>query len=177
MVQTAVRHVIEPVFENEFSNQSYGFRPGRGCKDALREVNCLLRTGYQYIVDADVRQCFDSIPHDALMGKVKERIADTRVLSLIESFLSQHVMEEGGRWTPEAGTPQGAALSPLLCNIYLVSARKQLFTCIHWGWSRFDRANVLGCMGTTLRKRSFLVKDSWLILRLWCNICDISRRC
>ena len=119
IVQTAVRHVIEPVFENEFSNQSYGFRPGRGCKDALREVNCLLRTGYQYVVDADVRQCFDSIPHDALMGKVKERIADTRVLSLIESFLNQHVMEEGGRWKPEAGTPQGAALSPLLCNIYL----------------------------------------------------------
>ena len=69
IVQTAVRHVIEPVFENEFSNQSYGFRPGRGCKDALREVNCLLRTGYQYVVDADVRQCFDSIPHDALMEK------------------------------------------------------------------------------------------------------------
>lgn len=120
VVQTSVRHVIEPIFEQEFADGSYGFRPGRGCKDALREVDRLLKTGYVHVVDADLRKCFDRIPHDGLMKRVTERIADRKVLELIRRFLKQNLMEEGQEFEPEeAGTPQGATLSPLLCNIYL----------------------------------------------------------
>lgn len=120
VVQTALRHVIEPIFEKEFAESSYGFRPGRGCKDALREVDRLLKTGHGHVVDADLRRCFDNIPHEPLMERVKERIADRKVLELIRRFLKQGVMEDGEISVPEeTGTPQGATLSPLLCNIYL----------------------------------------------------------
>jgi len=120
VVQTAVRHAIEPIFEKEFAEHSYGFRPGRGCKDALREVDGLLKAGYTYVVDADLRKCFDRIPHDRLMERIKERVADRKVLELIGRFLKQKIMEDGMEYEPEdAGTPQGATLSPLLCNIYL----------------------------------------------------------
>jgi len=119
VVQGALRMVIEPVFEREFAARSYGFRPGRGCKDALRRVEELLREGYVWVVDADLKGYFDSIPHDRLMGDVRERIADGAVLGLIEGFLQQGVLEGMKVWTPEAGTPQGAVISPLLANIYL----------------------------------------------------------
>ena len=119
VVQTALRHVIEPVFEAEFSDCSYGFRPGRGCKDALREVNNLLKQGFVYVVDADIQGFFDSIPHDRLITLVEQKVSDGRVLELIRSFLKQQVLDELEQWTPEGGTPQGAVISPLLANIYL----------------------------------------------------------
>lgn len=120
VVQTAVRHVIEPIFEKEFAERSYGFRPERGCKDALREVDRLLKEGYTHVVDADLRKCFDRIPHGLLMERIENRVADRKVLGLIERFLKQKIMEDGLEVDPEeAGTPQGATLSPLLCNIYL----------------------------------------------------------
>ena len=122
VVQTAVRMVIEPIFEREFAEQSYGFRPGRGCKDALRRVDELLRSGLTHIVDVDIKGYFDSIPHDRLMALVRERIADSRVLKLIESFLKQRIMDPLGWIDPEEhdeGTPQGGVISPLLANIYL----------------------------------------------------------
>ena len=120
IVQTAVRHVIEPIFERTFAEHSYGFRPGRGCKGALRRVFNLLKEGNHYIVDADLRQCFDRIPHDKLLANVKDRIADKKVLELIQLFLKQEILEGGVVTQPEGeGTPQGATLSPLLCNIYL----------------------------------------------------------
>ena len=120
IVQTALRHVIEPIFEQTFAGNSYGFRPGRGCKDALRQVTKLLDSGYVYIVDADLRQCFDRITHRRLLDRVKQRVADRRVLELIQSFLKQEILDEGAVLHPEnEGTPQGATLSPLLCNIYL----------------------------------------------------------
>jgi len=119
IVQGAVRHVIEPIFEKEFASQSYGFRPGRGCKDALRRVDELLRSGYRYVVDADLKSYFDTIPHDLLMKQVQTRVADGPVLKLIESFLKTNIMEGLDQWTPTAGAPQGAVLSPLLSNIYL----------------------------------------------------------
>jgi RNA-directed DNA polymerase len=119
IVQGAVRHVIEPIFEKEFAPQSYGFRPGKGCKDALRRVDELLKAGYRYVVDADLKSYFDTIPHGQLMERVRERIADGRVLGLIESFLKAKIMEGLQGWTPVAGAPQGAVLSPLLSNIYL----------------------------------------------------------
>lgn len=120
VVQTALRNVIEPIFEREFAPQSYGFRPGRGCKDALRRVDDLLKAGYHYVVDADIQGYFDSIPHGRLMELVRMRISDGRVLTLLESFLSQGVLNELREWEPtECGTPQGAVISPLLANLYL----------------------------------------------------------
>lgn len=119
VVQTALRSVLEPIFEKEFARHSYGFRPGRGCKDALRRVDELLGQGYQYVVDADLKSYFDTIPHGPLMERVRERVADGRVLKLIEQFLTQGVMEGLSQWTPDAGAPQGAVISPLLSNIYL----------------------------------------------------------
>jgi RNA-directed DNA polymerase len=119
VVQAAVVNVIEPIFEQEFAEHSYGFRPGRGCKDALRRVDQLLKAGYVHVVDADLKSYFDTIPHDRLMTRLKERIADGRVLSLIESFLKAGILDGLTEWTPEAGAPQGAVLSPLLSNVYL----------------------------------------------------------
>jgi RNA-directed DNA polymerase len=119
VVQAAVVNVIEPIFERDFAEHSYGFRPGRGCKDALRRVSQLLKEGYVHVVDADLKGYFDSIPHDRLMSRVKERIADGRVLRLIGDFLKADILDEMKRWTPEQGAPQGAVLSPLLSNVYL----------------------------------------------------------
>jgi RNA-directed DNA polymerase len=121
VVQGAIRHVLEPIFEKEFAERSYGFRPGRGCKDALRVVDALLKDGYPYVVDADLKSYFDTIPHDRLLNRLRERIADGRLLSLIESFLKADIMDGLKGWTPETGAPQGAVLSPLLSNIYLNS--------------------------------------------------------
>ena len=119
VVQAAVVNVIEPIFERDFAEHSYGFRPGRGCKDALRRVDELLKAGYVYVVDADLKSYFDTIPHDRLMIRLEERIADSRVLSLIASFLKAGILDGLTQWTPEAGAPQGAVLSPLLSNVYL----------------------------------------------------------
>jgi RNA-directed DNA polymerase len=119
IVQTALKMAIEPIFETAFREGSYGFRPGRGCKDALREVDRLLKEGYTHVVDADLKAYFDSIPHDRLMARVAEKVSDGRVLDLIESYLRQDVMKGMERWSPTAGTPQGAVISPLLANIYL----------------------------------------------------------
>jgi RNA-directed DNA polymerase len=120
VVQTALRNVIEPIFENSFAEHSYGFRPGRGAKDALRRVDKLLKAGNIWVVDADLKGYFDSIPQDKLMGKVGEQIADGAVLELIWQMLQQGVLESGKGWQPtETGTPQGAVVSPLLANIYL----------------------------------------------------------
>ncbi len=119
IVQTALRYVLEPIFERDFAEHSYGFRPNRGCKDALRRVDVLLKSGYTHVVDADLKSYFDTIPHRPLMGRVEDKIADGRVLDLIEAFLSQGVMDGIETWTPTAGSPQGAVISPLLSNAYL----------------------------------------------------------
>jgi RNA-directed DNA polymerase len=119
VVQGAVRHVLEPIFEREFAASSYGFRPGKGCQDALRRVDELLKQGFVYVVDADLKSFFDTIPHDRLLSRLRERIADGRVLRLIESFLKAGILDGLEEWEPEAGAPQGAVLSPLLSNIYL----------------------------------------------------------
>jgi len=119
VVQTALRMVLEPIFERHFAAQSYGFRPLRGCKDALRRVDTLLTAGYTWVVDADLRRYFDTIPHARLMQQVRDHVADRRVLALLDAFLTQHVLDGLSTWTPEEGTPQGAVISPLLANIYL----------------------------------------------------------
>src|SRR5882724_8068253 len=119
IVQTALKFVLEPIFEREFLKMSYGFRPGLGCKDALREVDRLLREGYTFVVGADLRSYFDTIPHARLMECIKERVSDGRVLELIEAYLHQDIVKDMEKWRPSSGTPQGAVISPLLANIYL----------------------------------------------------------
>lgn len=119
VVQAATRLVIEPIFERVFASHSYGFRPGRGCKGALREVDRLLKAGYTHVVDADLKRYFDSIPHSSLLADIRDYIADGRVLELLEGFLKQDILEGMALWTPEEGSPQGAVISPLLANLYL----------------------------------------------------------
>jgi RNA-directed DNA polymerase len=119
IVQTAMKLVIEPVFEVTFRPGSYGFRPKRSCHDALREVDGLLGCGFNFVVDADLESYFDSIPHEQLMKRVEERISDGRILELLRLWLGQDIMGGMQRWTPVKGTPQGAVISPLLANIYL----------------------------------------------------------
>lgn len=121
VAQGALKMVIEPIFEREFCENSYGFRPGRGCKDALREVERLLHSGHNHVVDLDIQGYFDAIPHGRLLELVSERISDRKVLGLIAAFLKQGVMEEGIKIANEAkqGSPQGGLISPLLANIYL----------------------------------------------------------
>jgi RNA-directed DNA polymerase len=120
IVQGAVLQVIEPIFEREFATQSYGFRPGKGCKDALRRVDELLRSGQHWVVDADLKSYFDTIPHERLMERVGEKVADGKVLSLIEGMLQAGVMDTVEGWqATKQGSPQGAVISPLLSNIYL----------------------------------------------------------
>jgi RNA-directed DNA polymerase len=127
IVQAALRHVLEPIFETEFAEQSYGFRPGRGAKDALRRVDGLLKAGRVWVVDADLKSYFDTIPQDRLMALVKARVADGRVLALVESFLRAGVLEAAKGWIPtECGTPQGGVISPLLANLYLDPLDHQL---------------------------------------------------
>src|SRR6266571_6739400 len=94
VVETALCNVLEPIFERDFAEHSYGFRPRRGCKDALRRVDHLLKAGNTWIVDADLKSYFDTIPKARLMARVEEHIADGRVLALIRSYLDQGVMDD-----------------------------------------------------------------------------------
>ncbi len=119
VVQTALVHVIEPILDATFHERSFGFRHGRGCHDALRCVEELLAAGYVYVVDADLKAYFDTIPKNRLLEIVQQKISDRRVLGLIKQFLDQEIMEDLRTWTPEAGVPQGAVLSPVLSNAYL----------------------------------------------------------
>lgn len=119
VVQTALLHVLEPIFDVTFAEHSYGFRHGRGCHHALERIEALLKEGSVYVVDADLKSYFDTIPKDRLMSRVRERVSDSRVLRLVEQFLQQGVMDGLREWTPVAGTPQGAVISPLLANLYL----------------------------------------------------------
>ncbi|HEY2933140.1 MAG TPA: group II intron reverse transcriptase/maturase [Acidobacteriota bacterium] len=126
IVQTAIRDTVEPIFEQTFAKHSYGFRPKRGCKKALRQVDNLLKRGYTWVVDADIKSYFDSIRHSRLMERVEGKISDGRMLALMAGFLKQGVMEGLKYYEPEEGTPQGAVISPLLANIYLNPLDKEM---------------------------------------------------
>jgi RNA-directed DNA polymerase len=126
IVQGAALLILEPIFEADFLDCSYGFRPGRSAHQALREIRGHLQAGYQAVYDADLKGYFDSIPHDKLLACLRMRIADRAVLSLIRCWLEAEVVEPsvtpGGpiRHTrPMSGTPQGGVISPLLANLYL----------------------------------------------------------
>lgn len=120
VVQGALKGVLEPIFERDFVAHSYGFRPGKSAQQALTRVESLLARDHVYIVDADLKGYFDSIPHDQLMQLLRGRIADGAVLGLIQKYLDAGVLEEGKGWERSvAGTPQGSVISPLLANVYL----------------------------------------------------------
>ena len=126
VVQGAVKHVIEPIFERTFADTSYGFRPNRNAKQALRRVEKELNRGSQFVIDCDIKNFFDTIPQDKLMAKVGERITDSKLLALVEKMLRQGIMDTHHEWTPTKGTPQGGVISPLLANIYLNGLDHQL---------------------------------------------------
>ena len=120
VVQGALKCVLEPIYEKEFVVYSYGFRPGKSAQQALQRIEELMDSGCEYIVDADLKGYFDSIPHDRLMTLLSEKIADGKVLGLIQKYLDAGVLEEGkGRQRSTSGTPQGSVISPLLANLYL----------------------------------------------------------
>jgi RNA-directed DNA polymerase len=119
VVQNALRHVLEPILERQFAEHSYGFRPSRGCKDALRRVDRLVKSGYKYTVDVDLKSYFDTIPHGRLVQELRKHVADNSVIGLVEKFLQAEVLDGLEHWTPTAGAPQGAIISPLLSNLYL----------------------------------------------------------
>jgi RNA-directed DNA polymerase len=120
VVQASLKLVLEPIFEADFQPFSYGFRPGRRAHDAIAEIHYLASHGYEWVLEADIRACFDEIDHQALMGRLRARITDKRVLALVKAFLKAGVMTaSGGREETYTGTPQGGILSPLLANIAL----------------------------------------------------------
>jgi group II intron reverse transcriptase/maturase len=119
VVQQALLIVIEPIFEADFKDASWGYRPRRSAQQAAAEVVKYLNWGLTKVCDVDIKAYFDSIPHGKLMGMVARRIVDGKVLGLIKGWLECAVEEEGSRWKPNRGTPQGGVISPLLANIYL----------------------------------------------------------
>jgi retron-type reverse transcriptase len=119
VVQAAVKLVIEPIFEADFEECSYGFRPGRSAQDALEAIRKAGNAGHDWVVDADIEKYFDSIDHELLMEAVQKRISDRKMLKLIRKWLKAGVMEEGALRATEVGSPQGSVISPLLSNIYL----------------------------------------------------------
>jgi RNA-directed DNA polymerase len=119
IAQQAVKMVLEPIFEKEFLDMSYGFRPNKSAHMAIEEVNRLIKEGYTWVVDADLQSYFDTIPHEKLMAKVEERISDGRIIKLLRMWLKQEIIDECKNWVPTQGCTQGAVISPLLSNVYL----------------------------------------------------------
>jgi RNA-directed DNA polymerase len=162
VVQAALRHVLEPIFETGFAEHSYGFRPGRGAKDALRRVDTLLQAGHHWVVDADLKSYFDTIPHDRLLALVKARVADGSVLALVESFLRAGVLEENKGWQPtEWGTPQGGVISPLLANLYLDPFDQQMAGA-GWEMVRYADDFVILCRSEAEAQAALSQVRAWV---------------
>jgi RNA-directed DNA polymerase len=162
IVQAALRHVLEPIFETEFAGNSYGFRPGRGAKDALRRVDTLLKAGHDWVVDADLKSYFDTIPHERLMALIKERVADGRVLAVVERFLRAGVLERAKGWQPtERGTPQGGVISPLLANLYLDPFDHQMERA-GWELVRYADDFVILCRSQTQAQAALGQVQAWM---------------
>jgi len=164
VVQTAVKLVLEPIFEADFEDNAYGYRPARGAVDAVKEVHRLICRGYTDVVDADLSRYFDSIPHDALLKSVAHRIVDRRMLRLIKLWLKAPIEERddsdgtrriGGGKSNTRGTPQGGVASPLLANIYMNRFLK------HW--------RLTGC-GEAFRAHVVAYADDFVILSRRCAV-------
>ena len=162
VVQTALTMVLEPIFEVSFSDHSYGFRPGRRAHDALAEVLSHLKEGKVHVVDADLKNCFDTIPHRRLVKKVHGKVTDPRVLELIEAFLKAGVMSNGEITEPEAGTPQGGVISPLLANIYL-DGLDQMLASHGLTMVRYADDFVVMCHTSTEAERALDLVRSWTV--------------
>lgn len=161
VVQGAIRHVLEPIFERDFAEHSYGFRPGRSCKQALRRVWKLLRQGNTWVVDADIKGYFDSIPHDRLMHQIRKKVTDNPLLALIEAFLKQGIFDGMQEWTPEEGTPQGAVLSPLLANLYLDPLDHQMAEA-GFAMVRYADDFVILCKTEQEARRALEIVAAWM---------------
>jgi RNA-directed DNA polymerase len=160
VVQTALRNVLEPIFERDFAEHSYGFRPRRGCLDGLRRVDALIKTGHTHVVDADLKSYFDTIPHDRLFERVRTKVSDGRVLALLEAFLGQGVVDGLTAWTPERGSPQGAVISPLLSNIYL-DPLDHLMAQRGFEMVRYADDFVVLCRSQAEARRALAVVEQW----------------
>jgi group II intron reverse transcriptase/maturase len=165
IVQTALKIILEPIFEADFQEFSYGFRPGRSCHQALQAVWKWMNFGYTTVIDADISKYFDSIPHDKLLRSVAMRIKDGRILRLIKMWLKVPVSEDGKFFKSKAGTPQGGVISPLLANIYLNHLDR---FWVKTGYHRYARMVRYAddCAPRAQTKRSF---------DLWCCTRDESR--
>jgi RNA-directed DNA polymerase len=161
VVQTALLHVLEPIFDDTFAEHSYGFRRGRGCHHALERIEALLNEGYVYVVDADLKSYFDTIPKDRLMARVSEKVSDNRVLRWVQMFLDQGVMDGLTEWTPETGTPQGAVISPLLANIYLNPLDHQMAEA-SFAMVRYADDFVVLCRTRAEADRALALVQSWV---------------
>ena len=160
VVQSALRNVLEPLFERDFAAQSYGFRPERGTKDALRRVTELLKAGYVHVVDADLQSYYDTIPCQPLLERVRVKVADSKVLDLLEAYLGQEVMESAKHWTPERGTPQGAVISPLLSNIYLDPLDHRMAQ-LGYEMVRYADDFVILCRSSSEAQRALSEVEAW----------------
>lgn len=162
VVQTALLHVLEPIFDATFSPHSYGFRHGRGCHHALERVEQLLQAGYVHVVDADLKSYFDTISKPRLMARVAEKVSDRRILRLVEQLLEQGVMDGLREWTPETGTPQGAVLSPLLANVYL-NPLDHLLADAGFALVRYADDFVILCKTREDAERALALVQSWVV--------------
>lgn len=126
VIQQAISQVLSPIYENYFSDYSYGFRPKRDCHKAMGKALEYINEGYTYIIDVDIEKYFDTVNHDKLISILRERMNDSITLHLIRSFLKAGVMENGFVSPSLEGVPQGGPLSPLLSNIYLDKLDKEL---------------------------------------------------
>jgi RNA-directed DNA polymerase len=161
VVQTAIVHVLEPIFERDFAANSYGFRPQRGAQQALDRIEVLLAAGYGYVVDADLKSYFDTIPHERLLQRIRGKVADGRLLGLIESFLKAGILDGLREWTPVAGAPQGAVLSPLLSNIYLDPLDHQM-AANGYEMVRYADDFVILCRTRQDAERALALVQSWV---------------
>jgi RNA-directed DNA polymerase len=160
VVQAAVRHVIEPILERQFAEHSYGFRPGRGCKDALRRVDRLVKADRGYTVDVDLKSYFDTIPHDRLLVELRKYIADNSLLDLVSQFLQAEIMDGLESWTPTEGAPQGAIISPLLSNLYLNDLDHQMAD-LGFEMTRYADDLVIQCRTREEADRALMLVQKW----------------
>jgi RNA-directed DNA polymerase len=157
----ALRHVLEPIFEREFAGNSHGFRPKRNAKDALREVDLGLKAGKGYVVDADIKRYFDTIPHEQLLARIAERIADGRVMGILKKMLQRGVLENREWVGTETGTPQGGVISPMLANVYL-NPLDHLMQQAGYTLVRYADDLVILCATQTEAEAAYGVLKAWV---------------